>query len=189
MNAVSEFKSKFHIIPSITNLKQLSYALTLDNEYILLSETHIGNLKSLVDLCHKSNKKVIVNMDLIGGLATDTVGIKLLKQKFKVNGAIARGTSKINLANNAGLTTIQHIILEDSLSLNASLNFVERTKASMVELRPAYHGLKYIERFKEVRNTRYLLSGFIDNENLIYKAKAAGVYGITTSSKELWNLL
>ncbi|MFD1347839.1 glycerol-3-phosphate responsive antiterminator [Oceanobacillus caeni] len=64
---MSVSNSQFHIIPSILNLKQLEYALKLDNEYILLSETHIGNLKNLVKLCHQSGKKVIVNMDLVGG--------------------------------------------------------------------------------------------------------------------------
>ncbi|MFD1347840.1 glycerol-3-phosphate responsive antiterminator [Oceanobacillus caeni] len=116
------------------------------------------------------------------------MGIKLLKQQFRVDVVIARGASKINLANNVGLTTIQHIVLEDSLSLKSSLKFIEDTKADMIELRPTYYGLKYFKNFKEIRNVPYILSGFIDNEELIYKAKECGVYGITTSLKRLWSI-
>ncbi|WP_080872633.1 glycerol-3-phosphate responsive antiterminator [Oceanobacillus timonensis] len=181
-------ESEFHIIPSIVDLKQLSLALKLDLEYILLSDTHIGNLKSLVEICHQSNKKVIVNIDLVGGLNPDNVGIKLLKQQFKVDVVIGRGTSKINLAKSVGLTTVQHIILEDSLSLKSSLKFIEDSKTDMVELRPAYYGIKYIDKFKEIRDVPYILSGFLDSKEMIEQAKESGFYGATTSASELWNI-
>eukprot|EP00130_Batrachochytrium_dendrobatidis_P008493 XP_006683368.1 hypothetical protein BATDEDRAFT_93132 [Batrachochytrium dendrobatidis JAM81] len=153
----------FHIIPSVRELKNLSYALSLDLKYIYLSDVHIA------------------------GLNTDSVGIKLLKQLFKVDIVIGRGFSKINMAKSAGLNTIQRIILEDTIALDTSLKLLNQSKSDMIELRPGLYGLKFLEEYKKERNTPYILSGFVDSKAILQEAKKLGFSAITTSSKDLWN--
>ncbi|MFD2630036.1 glycerol-3-phosphate responsive antiterminator [Oceanobacillus kapialis] len=177
-----------HIIPSIKELKNLSYALKLDVTYIYLSDIHIGNLKNMVDLCHKAGKKVIVNMDLVAGLHADGVGIKLLKQQFKVDIAIGRGVSKINMAKSSGLQTIQRVILEDTIALTTSIKMLSESKADMIELRPGFYGMKFLKTFKEKRDLPFILSGFVDNKDMLEEARDHGFFGVTTSFKELWDV-
>ncbi|MBP2032171.1 glycerol uptake operon antiterminator [Clostridium algifaecis] len=180
--------NRFLIIPSVRMNKNVSYALSLDNEYILLSETHIGNLKCLVDKCHKANKKAIVNAELIGGLNLDKIGINLLKQLYKVDGVIGANTPKMNMMKEIGLMTIQRITLMDSKAFDTSLRLISNSKCDAIEIRPCIYGLKFGDEIKKVKNVPLLLGGFIDNEDMIYKAKEAGFRGVTTSCKSLWNI-
>lgn len=175
------------IIPSVKDLKYLSDALNSPHKYIVLTKAHIGNLKNLVDLCHQANKKVIVNLELLNGFNADSIGIKLLKQQFKVDAVIAKGTSKINMAKAAGLTTIQRIVLEDSIALDASLKIVQESKADMIELRPGYFGMKFLEQFRQVCDSPYILSGFMSKKEHLEAAEKLGLFGVTTSRKDLWN--
>lgn len=180
--------NSFHIIPSIRKIRYLANALETNNEYILLSEIHIGNLKEMTEVCHQAGKKVIVNLDLIDGFQADTVGIKLLKQLFKVDAIMGRGSSKMNIAKSVGLTTIQRVILEDTIALESSIKFINESKSDMIELRPGLYGLKFLEDFKKVRDVPFILSGFVDQPELVKEAKKLGFFGVTTSYKELWNV-
>ncbi|MCB2362488.1 glycerol-3-phosphate responsive antiterminator [Clostridium estertheticum] len=180
--------NEFLIIPSVRMIKDLAYALTLDNQYILLSEAHIGNLRSITDMCHKANKKVIVNLELIGGLNLDKIGILFLKQLYKVDVVIGASTAKINMVSNIGLDTIQRITLMDSKSFDTSLKSIAGSKCSAIEIRPCIYGLKFIEKIRKVKNVPLLLGGFIDDGDMIHKAKEAGFVGATTSCKALWNM-
>jgi len=178
----------FLIIPSVRMIKDLAYALTLDNPYVLLSETHIGNLRSLADMCHKANKKVIVNVELIGGLNLDKIGILFLKQLYKVDVVIGASTSKINMVNNIGLDTIQRITLMDSKSFDTSLKSIADSRCAAIEIRPCIYGLKFVEIIKKAKNVPLLLGGFIDDVDMLHKAKEAGFVGVTTSCKALWDM-
>lgn len=175
------------VIPSVKDLKYLSDALKSPHKYIALTNAHIGNLKNLVELCHQANKKVIVNLELLSGFNADSIGIKLLKQHFKVDLIIAKGTSKISMAKTAGLMTIQRIVLEDSIALDAALKIVQDSKSDMVELRPGLLGMKFFEEFRQARDVPYILSGFMSEKEHFDKAEKLGLFGVTTSCKGIWN--
>ncbi|GIN86190.1 glycerol uptake operon antiterminator [Heyndrickxia sporothermodurans] len=185
---MNNWRDSFHIIPSIRRVRDLSYALTLNTDYILLSETHIGNLKTMVGMCHKANKKVIVNMELVGGLNTDKVGIKLLNQLFNVDIVIGSGSSKVNMAKSLGLTTIHRVTLMDSKSLDTAIKSIGESKTDLIELRPGIYGIKYINTIKQILDVPMILGGFVDNKDILNTAREAGFSGVATSSKDLWKL-
>ena len=139
-------KNSFYVIPSVRQLKDLKYALSLKNtQYILLSQVHIGNLQHLTTMCHQAGKKVIVNLDLIGGLGTDKVAMKFLKQLFHVDIVVATNTSKINILRGSGIDVIQRVTLMDSLSLESGTNAMKDTRCSTIELRPGIYALEYFD--------------------------------------------
>lgn len=185
---MNEKNNEFSIIPSIRMIKDLSYALTLKNEYILLSEAHIGNLKSLVDTCHKANKKAIVNVELIGGLNLDKTGIHLLKKLYQVDMVICSSTAKLNMMKSIGLKTIQRITLMDSKSFDTSAKAIVDSKCDLIEVRPGVYGLKYRDKFKKIKDVPMILGGFVEDELLVEEAKKAGFIGVTTSCKDLWHM-
>lgn len=92
---------------------------------------------------------------MLYGFNADSIGIKLLKQQFKVDFIIAKGTSKINMAKTAGLITIQRIVLEDSIALDSALKIVQESKADMVELRPGHFGMEFLKSF--VKRVMFLI--------------------------------
>ncbi len=183
-----EGNKKFNIIPSIRKIKELEYSLKLSNEYILLSDVHIGNLKGLVDMCHKANKHVAVNMDLISGLALDKVGISLLRKLYNVDIVIGSNVSKINMAKSMGMKVIHRVILMDSRSLDSAFKSIESSKADAIEVIPSYYGIKFAEDIKQIRDVPLILGGFIDDVDIIKTAASKGFWGVTVSDREVWNI-
>lgn len=122
--------NSFYVIPSVRQLKDMPYALSLDVEYIHFGQAHIGNLQQLTSMCHQAGKKVVVNLDLIGGMASDKVAMKLLKQLYHVDVVIAASTSKINMLLSCGINVIQRITLMDSLSIESGIAAMKETKCS-----------------------------------------------------------
>lgn len=178
----------FCVIPSVRQLKDLDYALTLDHlPYVLLGQVHLGNLQQLTSRCHKAGKKVIVNLDLVGGLGNDKVAMKFLKQLFNVDVVIATNPSKADMLRGVGIDVMQRITIMDSMSLDSGIAVLKDTKCSVIELRPGIYALEYLDLFRQVKDADFILAGFVNNLTLVEQARQAGFRGIITSSKELWS--
>lgn len=187
IQAIAAFDKDFYVIPSVRRLKSLDLALQMQSPYVLLPNVHIGNLRAFSDLIHKAEKRMMVNADLVRGLSQDKDGIRFLSQMFKVDVVIVANTMRTAILREAGVYTIHRIALIDSLSLDNSLRTVADTTCDAVEIRPAFYGMEYIEKFRQVKDIPYFIAGFIDTAKMIDDARALGFKGITTSKESLWS--
>ncbi|WHY71950.1 glycerol-3-phosphate responsive antiterminator [Fictibacillus enclensis] len=174
------------VIPSVRDLKQLRIALKSVSPIILLSETHIGNLQSLTRKCHESNKKVIVHLDLVGGLNKDPIGLKMLRDLFKVDGIISPNVKIINQAKDLGLFSIHRLFLLDSRSLETGLKSTNGSQLDAIEVLPGPFAKHFIEQIKTFKKAPVLAGGFISTKEDVAELFNAGFHGITTSSSDLW---
>lgn len=175
------------MIPSIREIKDLTYALNTDLSYVLLSNTHIGNLKALVDRVHRAGKKAIVTVELIRGFNLDKNGAQFLKQIFHVDAVIVSNPLLVHYLRKLGLYTILRIVLMDSLALENSIRIVSETPCNAVELRPAIYGLKFANMLcNERRDLAFFLAGFIRSQKTIKQAQQMGFKGVTLSDRSLW---
>jgi glycerol uptake operon antiterminator len=178
----------FSIIPSIRKMKEFEFSLKSKSKYILLSEIHIGNLKSLVDKCHENNKLVMVNIELIGGFSADRIGLKLLKDFYKVDIIISANAMKINMGKSLGFETIQRFFLIDSRSFDSTLKSLQTTKNDAIEILPGPMAPEFIKIIKSIGNVPMIAGGFINTREMVEKIYESGFSGITSSNTELWNL-
>jgi glycerol uptake operon antiterminator len=178
---------EFTIIPSVRNLKNFDSALASISKVILLSEVHVGSLRSLVKRCHDNDKIALVNMDLVGGLATDKIGIKLLKNLFRVNGIISSNSINVNMAKMTALYAIQRFFLIDSRGLDSGLRALENTRSDAIEVLPGPLATRFKEKITKVRNVPLLGGGFITDKCTVSEIYKSGFMGLTTSKKDLWN--
>lgn len=175
------------VTPSVRSLKDLDQAMKLDNtEFILLAETHIGSLKSISDRCHKNNKKVMVNFDLIKGLSNDNTAISLLEKMFHVDAVIDSNLYNLSRMSGQKFKKIHKIILKDSRSIETGLRAISNSRADMIELSPALYGIEYIDQFRQEIDAPFILSGFVCSEDMIDRAAEKGFYSVTTSNPLLW---
>ncbi len=177
----------FHVIPSVRNIKYLDYALKLNEEWVLLSSIHIGNLKETVLRCHKAGKKVLVNHEIVGGLGTDKMSFKLLKQLYAVDGVMGSGSSKLAVLKKEGLQIIRRIALIDSLAIEQTLKSLQDVKCDAIELRPGYYAIKYLDKFQKLYPCCYVAGGFVDTEKMVDEIYQSGFSGVMTSCKKLWD--
>ncbi|GED24171.1 glycerol uptake operon antiterminator regulatory protein [Brevibacillus agri] len=183
------FFSNHVTIPSVRDLRHFQFALQSEAPIILLSDVHIGNLKSLTQKCHEARKKVIVHVDLIGGLNKDQIGIKLLKDLFQVDGLISPNAKIVNRAKDVGLIGIHRFFLLDSRSLENGLRGLEMSELDAIEILPGPFAKPFLNQFRAVKNVPILAGGFIDSVEVIHELFDAGINGVTTSKRDLWNTM
>lgn len=175
------------IIPSIRKLKYLDDALKSDSPFILLSDVHIGNLKSLTKKCHEENKKVIVHLDLVEGLTKDTKGVKILKELFEVDGVISPNQRIVNAAKKIELLSIYRLFLLDSRSFESGMKSLEKCHLDGIEMLPAPFAVHFVNAIKKAApGVPLLAGGFIDTPETIKQVFNAGFHALTTSKSELW---
>ncbi|WP_408008200.1 glycerol-3-phosphate responsive antiterminator [Pseudalkalibacillus sp. A8] len=174
------------IIPSVRDLKFLNKALHSPSPYMLLSDTHIGNLKMLTKECHKEGKKVLVHLDLVGGLNKDNMGLKLLKDLFKVDGIISPNAKLINRSKELGLIAVHRLFLLDSRSLESGLKAIKESDLNAVEVLPGPFSKAFLPQIKQVTDAPILAGGFISTKDDVIELFNAGIQGLTCSNPALW---
>ncbi len=158
-----------------------------NSPYIHLSNTHIGNLKSLIDRVHQAGKRASVNVELIGGFNLDRNGAQFLKQMFHADVVMVSNPLLVKSLKKLGLYTILRVILIDSLSLENSARIISETSCDAVELRPAIYGMEYINKLRQARpDLDFFLAGFIHSDKIIEQARGLRFKGVTLSDKFLW---
>lgn len=178
---------KFHVIPSVRDVKNLGRALEGAEEYVLLSScVHIGNLKELTKICHSKGKKVIVNHEIVGGLGADRIAFQMLRKMYMVDAVMGAGASKLGMLKKEGMGTIRRVALEDSLAVKQVMDSLEDIKCDAIELRPGYYAAKFIKDFRKIKDCPYIAGGFIDSVEMTDTLYESGFSGITTSCTELW---
>lgn len=177
------FKQK--ILPSISNLKMFETFLDSELEYCILQNLHISALHSICRMADKNNKKCLVHIDLIKGIASDEYGAEFLCQVIKVDGLISTYPSVIKVAKKKKKIAIQRIFLIDSLSLEKSINLVIKTQPDYIEMLPGI-ATAIVESIIKQVDIPLIGGGLIRSKKDVQNCLDSGLVAVTTSRKELW---
>lgn len=173
------------ILPAARNLKEIEEMVDSDYLYIVLLNSHIGQLKSLVQLAKSKGKKLLLHADLVQGLRNDEYAAQFLCQEIKPAGLISTRKNVILTAKKYGLISIQRLFLLDSIALESSYKLLETTKPDFIEVLPGVMP-HIIKEVFEKTGIPIVAGGLIRNRHEVEDALKAGALAVTTSRKELW---
>lgn len=176
------------LIPAVRTIKD--YESLVNNpafDVLILLDSHIAQLQSLVKLARDRNKQVIVHADLVHGLKSDEHGAQFLCQVIRPAGLISTHTQVVTMAKKSGLLGIQRIFLLDSHALATSYRILQSSKPDIVEVLPGVVTAA-IQEIRERTGLPVLAGGFIRTAQDVKLALDAGASAITTSNRELWKL-
>jgi glycerol uptake operon antiterminator len=125
-----------------------------------------------------------VNVDLVGGIASDAGGIRFLSRN--VGGIISTHRHVIELARGTGLLTIQRLFAIDSGAVERGLKLIKRASPDCVEILP---GLAYPEiagRYHEALDRPVLAGGLVRDRAAVSSILDTGAVGVSTSCQALW---
>ncbi|NOU69753.1 glycerol-3-phosphate responsive antiterminator GlpP [Paenibacillus sp. LMG 31461] len=173
------------ILPAIRKMKDLEKLMKSSYTYIVLLDSHIGQLKSIVDLGRAHGKKMLLHADLIEGLKNDEFAAEFLCQSIRPAGIISTRGNVITKTRQNGLLAIQRLFLLDSSALDKSYTLLERTQPDYIEVMPGVipHIIKEV---KERSGIPIFAGGLIRSIDDVEQALAAGATAVTTSNHELW---
>ena len=173
------------ILPAARKIKDLEKLLSTSFEYIVLLDSHVGELKSLIDLANFHGKKLLLHADLIEGLKNDEYAAEFLCQNIKPAGLISTRANVILKAKQNRMLAIQRLFLLDSNALEKSYTLLERTKPDYIEVLPGIIP-NIIREVHEKVGIPIFAGGLIRSVDDVENALAAGATAVTTSRPQLW---
>lgn len=173
------------IIPAVRRLKDFEKALASERDWIILLETRLSQLRSLVEYGKRANKKMLVHVDLVQGLKADEYGIEFLVREIKPDGILSTRGSVIEIVKKHKLLAIQRIFLLDSLSLENNVAITGRYKADYIEVLPGKMP-EIIRDLQQQTDIPIIAGGLITTQKEVEAVFAAGAVALSTSSTELW---
>lgn len=87
-----------NILPVISDWKTFEAFLKGSYTWCILMDFHMNFMEDLVKQLHEHNKKGIVHMDLIHGIANDQYGTQYMCQKVHADGIISTKPKAIEAA-------------------------------------------------------------------------------------------
>lgn len=172
------------VIPAVRGPDEdLDLALSGDHPAVFVLG---GDVFKLVEKLkgRKGRPPVVVNVDLVGGVAGDADGVGFLARH--VEGIISTNRRVIELGNSAGLITIQRLFALDLSSIERGIKLVKRAKPAYVEVLPALAYPLMASRHPEVRRWHVLAGGLLKSEEEVSFVLRAGATGVSTSHRPLW---
>lgn len=175
------------VLPAIRQMKDFDRALKSKHEVIILLETRLSQLRSMVSYVKRENKKVLVHFDLIQGLKADEYGMEFLIREVKPDGILSTRGNVITLARKNNLLAIQRMFLLDSLALDHNIKVIERSQPDCVEVLPGLMP-SIVEQIKQETGLPVIAGGLIKQRDQVTAAMEAGAVAVSTSNIDLWDI-
>ena len=128
--------------------------------------------------------QIYVNVDLVGGIASDASGLRFLSRR--VEGIISTHRHVIELSKTSGLITIQRLFAIDSSAVGRGLKLIRRAQPQFVEILPALAYCEIAGQYSEVLDLPVLAGGLLKSRENIATILEAGAVGVSTSDQRLW---
>lgn len=173
------------VIPAVRQMKDFEKAFKTKHQWIILLDTRLGQLKSMVDYAKRNDKKVLVHIDLVQGLKADEYGVEFLVQEVKPDGILSTRGSVIEAVKKHRLLAIQRLFLLDRLSFDSNVKLSGNTKADYIELLPGTMP-NIIKEIQTKTDIPIIAGGLITNKSEITAAMEAGAVAVSTSDPSLW---
>ncbi|MDW5471808.1 glycerol-3-phosphate responsive antiterminator [Staphylococcus equorum] len=176
---------KPYILPAIRSMKDLEKLIQTDYKECVLLDTHIGHIKSIMELMKKNNIEVYMHIDLIRGMSHDEFACEFIIQNYHPKGIVSTKTKVINKAKALNTTTVFRVFILDSHALTRSIELIKRVEPDFVEVLPGI-AIKAIKIINEETNTSVIAGGLINDVEEVDVAVENGAKYITTSDRDLW---
>ncbi|GGD67247.1 glycerol-3-phosphate responsive antiterminator [Paenibacillus nasutitermitis] len=173
------------ILPAARSMKDFEKLLQLPYGYIVLLDSHISQLQSLVQLARTNGKQVLIHADLIEGLKNDEYAAEFLCQVIQPAGIMSTRAGVITKTKQNKLLAIQRLFLLDSGALQKNYALLRRTQPDYIEVLPGIMPDIITEVHRE-SGIPILAGGFIRTAEDVERALSAGATAVTTSNTALW---
>lgn len=173
------------VLPAISDYKALEKFVDSDLEYCVVLNFPLIQLYRVCKLLNENQKKCIVHLDLVKGLASNEHGAEFLIDAYKVSGVISTHPSAIEMAKKKKVMGIQRIFIIDSLSLNRSIKIAKKLEPDYIELLPGF-AYEVVSKIRESVDTPLIGGGLISTQEMVDKCLGGGLVAVTSSVPDLW---
>jgi glycerol uptake operon antiterminator len=129
---------------------------------------------------------ICVNVDMVGGVASDPSGIRFLARE--VDGVISTHRNVVQIARSNGALAIQRLFAIDTSAVERGLKVLRQADPDAVEILPGLAFPEIVESYRAALNKPVLAGGLIKDRPTAAAILEAGAVGVSTSDHRLWKL-
>lgn len=129
---------------------------------------------------------ICVNVDMVGGVASDPSGIRFLARE--VDGVISTHRRVVEIARDNGALAIQRLFAIDTSAVERGLKVLRQADPDAVEILPGLAFPEIVESYRAALNKPVLAGGLIKDGATAATILRAGAVGVSTSDHRLWKL-
>jgi glycerol uptake operon antiterminator len=129
---------------------------------------------------------ICVNVDMVGGVASDPSGIRFLARE--VDGVISTHRKVVEIARSNGALAIQRLFAIDTSAVERGLKVLRQADPDAVEILPGLAFPEIVESYRAALNKPVLAGGLIKDRPTAAAILKAGAVGVSTSDHRLWKL-
>jgi len=147
----------------------------------------INTLPEMLSQAHSRHKRLLLHLDLFGGIGKDKAGVEYLA-RLGVPGVITTKPHLGKLARAAGMLVIQRLFLMDSEALRSGLALVKTLQPDALEILPASVPAWVVAELRQTTGLPLLAGGLVATPADVAAAIANGICAVSTSNRALWDL-
>lgn len=174
------------VVPGVRTFNDFKWALTntaVPSMILLFGDIIL--LPELLAEAKKHNKRILIHLDLLGGIGKDKAGIKFLA-RMGVTGALTTKPQLVKYAREEGMIVIQRLFLMDSEALKSGINLLQGCKPDAVEILPAAVPAQAVQELSQKTGVPILAGGLLYTTEDVQSALQKGVHAVSTSRRDLW---
>ncbi|MGI6188382.1 MAG: glycerol-3-phosphate responsive antiterminator [Clostridiales bacterium] len=188
MTNITECLEENPIIAALSHADLFNEIVESRVKVVFLLSSNILEIEEVVERLKELGKKVFVHVDLIEGLGKNQAAVDYIKQRINPDGILSTRNNLLKYGKEIGLITVQRLFLVDSLSFESGINIVQSYNPDFVEVMPGIIP-KAIKDLKQKIHQPIIAGGMITSKQDIINALSAGALAVSTSKKELWELI
>jgi glycerol uptake operon antiterminator len=186
--ALAQRLARNRVIPAVKADAGLKKALQSHHDVLFLLYGDILSLEANVNAVLRSGKKPFVHLDMINGLANNTIVLEYFYRHFKREcGVITTKSAMVRKAMELGITVVQRYFMLDSLSVESAVEGIVKTRPDAIEIMPGILP-RVIAHISRQTSVPVIAGGLIQTAADIEKILASGAIAASVSRCELWPL-
>jgi glycerol uptake operon antiterminator len=175
-----------NVIPAPRNYEDFKYALNHSaSPSVSLLFGDINILPELLEQARAHKKRVLVHLDLLGGVGKDKAGIVFLA-RMGVAAVITTKPQLGKIARESGMLVIHRLFLMDSEAIKTGVNLLKGYKPDALELLPASVPASVVSELAEMTGLPILGGGLMHTRQDVELAIKSGLNAVSASKRELW---
>ncbi len=174
------------VIPAVRNVDDFKRALETKAATIILLFGDIIVLPAILQAAKKANKRVLVHLDLLGGIGKDRAGVSYLA-RIGVNAAITTKPQLVKFAREEGMIVVQRLFVMDSEAMRSGLHLLKSCRPDAVEILPASVPKNVVDIMAKETGLPILGGGLMQTREDIAAALQNGLKAVSTGNRDLWD--
>jgi glycerol uptake operon antiterminator len=175
------------VIPAVRGRDEdLERALAGDHAAIFVLGGDVFRMLEMVRRRPYRRPFICVNVDMVGGVASDPSGIRFLARE--VDGVISTHRHVVEIARSNRALAIQRLFAIDTSAVERGLKVLCQADPDAVEILPGLAFPEIVESYRAALSKPVLAGGLIKDGATAATILRAGAVGVSTSDHRLWKL-